>query len=74
MNCGLNKKEIQYIKDMFLPGTKIKLLKMEDIQAVPPNTIGVVQFVDDIGTIHMNWQTGSSLGLIVGKDEFEIIN
>ena len=59
MNCGLNKKEIQYI---------------EDIQAVPPNTIGVVQFVDDIGTIHMNWQTGSSLGLIVGKDEFEIIN
>ena len=33
MNCGLNKKEIQYIKDMFLPGTKIKLLKMEDIQA-----------------------------------------
>lgn len=74
MNCGLNKKEIQEIKDKFVPGTKIKLLKMEDIQAVPPNTIGVVQFVDDIGTIHMNWQTGSSLGLIVGKDEFEIIN
>ena len=46
---------------------------MYDIQAVPSNTIGTVDFVDDIGTIHINWENGSSLGLIEGKDEFVII-
>ena len=68
------KQEIEEIKKMYLAGTKIQLIKMYDIQAVPPYTIGVVDYVDDIGTIHMKWQTGSSLGLIYGKDEFEIID
>lgn len=36
-------------------------------------TVGVVDFVDDIGTIHIKWENGSSLGLIKGVDEFEII-
>ncbi len=65
--------KIQEIKKKYKKGTKIKLIKMYDIQAVPPNTIGIVDHIDDIGTIHINWENGSSLGLIEDKDEFEII-
>lgn len=55
-------------------GTKIKLIKMvNDPFPVKPGTIGMVESVDDAGTIHMHWQSGSSLGLIPGIDEFEIL-
>ena len=40
---------------------------------VPTGTIGIVDHVDDAGTIHMKWENGSSLGLIEGQDQFEVI-
>jgi len=46
---------------------------MDDIQAPPAGTEGTVTFIDDAGTIHMRWDTGSSLGLISGEDEFEVL-
>ena len=54
-------------------GTKIRLINMDDKQAPPPGTIGTVDFIDDAGTIHMSWETGSSLGLIPETDSFEVI-
>lgn len=69
-----NKQEIQKIKDKYIKGTRIKLIRMYDMQAVPPHTLGTVDHVDDIGTIHMNWDNGSSLGIIEGEDEFVIVN
>ena len=64
------KNKINYIKMMFPKGTRIELVEMNDQQAVPPGTMGTVQFVDDAGTIHMNWDNGRSLGLIYGEDNF----
>lgn len=64
---------IAKIKETFSPGIKIKLINMDDVQAPPTDTIGVVDFVDDAGTIHMKWENGSTLGIIYGLDEFEII-
>ena len=29
---------------------------------------GTVRFVDDIGTIHISWDCGSSLGAVYGVD------
>lgn len=67
--------EIAQIKAKYPEGTSICLIKMgSDPQPVPPYTFGTVAHVDDIGTIHMRWKTGSSLGLIIGEDEFEIIH
>ena len=43
---------------------------MEDPQAVPPGTRGTVQFVDDIGSIHMNWDNGRTLALVPKEDSF----
>lgn len=66
---------VEQIKEKYPQGTSIRLIQMgEDPQPVPPGTLGTVEHVDDMGTIHMRWQTGSSLGLIVGEDDFEIIH
>ena len=68
-----DKKQVEVIKKMYPIGTKIRLIYMNDKCAVPSGTKGTVSFVDDIGTIHINWENGSSLGLVYGEDKFEII-
>lgn len=55
-------------------GTHVRLIHMSDPQPVSKGTIGVVDFIDDIGQIHVKWENGSSLALVEGVDEFEIIN
>ena len=66
--------EIKEIKAKYKAGTRIKLIKMYDLYAPPSGTIGVVENVDDIGQIHIKWQNKSGLALIVGLDEFEILD
>ena len=52
----------------------VELIKMgEDIHRIPDGSKGTVRLVDDAGTIHTNWDTGSTLGLIVGEDLFKIV-
>ena len=70
----LTQEEIQRIKDIYIKGTKIYLIKMRDKYAPPPKTIGTVEFVDDIGQIHCNWNNGSSLALVVGIDQFKVLS
>lgn len=56
-------------------GTRIRLTKMRDEkQPVPNGTMGTVTGIDDIGTIHMNWDNHSSLGLIKDLDTFCIVD
>ena len=69
----MNDEQVRGIKKMYPKGTKIKLIYMEDDYAVPSGTIGTVDYVDDIGTIFMNWENGGSLGLVYGVDKFEKI-
>ena len=68
--------EVQAIKEKYVSGTKIKLLEpMKDEKySVEVGTLGIVDYVDDIGTIHMNWESGGSLGLIPEVDSFEIVS
>lgn len=47
---------------------------MEDEFAPPVGTIGEVQFVDDIGSVYIRWQNGSSLAVIPDVDVVEILN
>ena len=43
---------------------------MDDSQAPPAGTVGTVKCVDDMGTIHMRWDSGRSLGIVPGEDSF----
>lgn len=68
-----SRKEVQKIVEMYPSGTRIKLLAMNDPQAVPAGTTGTVVSVDGIGQIKMAWDNGSTLKLVPGEDEFEVI-
>ncbi len=63
-----------FIKEQYPPGTRIRLNSMEDPYVpIAPGTEGVVDFVDDIGTIHMKWNNGRSLGIVPGEDSFSVL-
>lgn len=59
-------------KDLLLE-KRVELIYMNDKQAPKPGTKGTVRLVDDQGTIHVEWDTGSHLGLIPGEDEYKIL-
>ena len=68
MEKEITKQELEMLRAEFSRGTRVELVQMNDVQAPPPGTRGTVQFVDDIGTIHVKWDNGSSLGLAYGED------
>ena len=35
---------------------------------LPPGLLGTVECVDDVGTIHVEWENGSHLGVAYGAD------
>lgn len=49
-------------KEVFKVNSYVELVSMDDTQAPPIGTKGFVRNVDDIGTVHIAWQNGSSLG------------
>ena len=70
----MDRKMVNFIKEQYPSGTRIRLNSMEDPYApVAPGTEGVVDFVDDIGTIHMKWDNGRSLGIVPGEDSFSVL-
>ena len=56
-----------------LKGRRVEAVVVEDGKSVPRGTQGTVAFVDDIGTIHVSWDNGSTLGVIPGVDKYKII-
>jgi len=56
-------------------GRRVRLLSCADpYTTLTPGTEGVISFVDDVGTVHVKWDNGSSLGLIAGEDRWEYVN
>ena len=66
-------KNVDFLRIIYPVGTRVELHYMDDPQAPPSGTVGEVIFVDDIGQIHVKWENGSSLALIVGVDSFSRI-
>lgn len=77
----LTKSEVNQIKANWKPGSRIRLLKMYDPHPVEPGTTGTIQYVDDQGTIHVNWDNGRTLGVVIAPldtsvpvDQIELIH
>lgn len=68
-----NEKVVARLKNLYPEGTRVKLLHMDDKQAPPIGTKGTVKYVDDAGTIHVSWDSGSSLGVVYGEDAVSIV-
>ena len=64
-----DKETVERIRREYPAGTRARLRKMNDCQAPPAGTEGVVTGVDDAGSILVRWSIGSGLNVIFGEDE-----
>lgn len=66
-----------------VPGVRVRAVRFapprpgeyphDDNTTVPPGTEGTVMHVDDTGTVFVDWDNGSRLGLLPGTDQWEIL-
>ena len=69
-----NKSYLAQLRKQYPVGTKIQLISMRDEKyPILPGTIGEVTHIDDMGSLHMKWQNGSSLALISEVDSFKVV-
>jgi len=74
LNLQKNIKEILDNRES-LVGKRVKMVYTSDAYTdVVPGDTGTVSHVDDAGTVFVNWDSGSGLGLIPGIDIFEVIS
>ena len=61
----LKRQQVEYCKESYPPGTRILLIHMgSDPRPVEDDMKGTVRCVDDIGTIHCDFDNGRRLGII----------
>ena len=66
--------ELKALREMYRPGTKVELVSMNDpYREMPAGLTGVVRAVDDVGTVHVDWSNGSTLGCVYGVDRIKVI-
>ena len=66
---GAPKQIVERLKKEYPKGTRVELVRMEDpYRKLESGEKGTVTGVDDIGTIHVSWDCGSSLGIAYGED------
>lgn len=67
----IDKETLANLREEFPPGTRVELIHMDDpySKKLVPGCKGTVRCVDDIGTIHVCWDCGSSLGVVHNKDK-----
>ena len=69
MNKGFPSREIvEQLRVRYPKGTRVELVKMDDVQAPPLGTEGPVVGVDDSGSVMVAWDNGSSLHVVYGED------
>lgn len=68
------RRKAEYLKKAYPTGTRIVLNSMgNDPRPVASGTRGTVAVVDDIGTVHCDFDNGRRLGLIEGEDDFRTL-
>ena len=61
---------LKRLKEEYPSGCRVELIHMDDPYntRLVPGCRGTVRCVDDLGTIHVSWDCGSSLGVVYGED------
>ena len=72
---GISERTLTALRERYPVGCRVELTHMND----PWNTKlhegcrGTVVAVDDIGTIHVAWDCGASLGVAYGEDSCRVV-
>ena len=75
MGFNISQETLLKLKEQYKKGTRVELLQLDDpYRKIPIGTKGTVKLVDDIGTIHVSWDCGPSLGVVYGEDACRVIN
>ena len=73
MNNFPSREIVERIRKQYPVGCRVELVRMDDIQAPPMGTKGIVTGVDDTGSMMVRWENGSSLNVVYGEDLCRII-
>lgn len=70
-NIGFpNRNTVELIRKRYPGGCRVELISMDDpYSKLKPGERGTVSFVDDAGTVFVNWDSGSGLGVVYGVDQ-----
>ena len=73
---SISEKTVECVRKEYQPGARVELVHMDDPYNTKlfPGSRGTVKCVDDMGTIHVRWDCGSSLGVVYGEDACRKIN
>lgn len=63
-----NKEIVERVRKEYPAGTRVELVRMDDVQALPIGTRGTVIGVDDTASLLMRWDNGSHLNVVYGED------
>lgn len=65
----ISKETLTVLREKYPTGTRVELVHMDDpYTSLTVGDKGTVRFIDDMGTVHINWDCGSSLGAVYGVD------
>ena len=69
MNCFPSRAVVESLRRSYPEGTRVALVQINDpYTKLRPGDQGTVIAVDDVGTIHIQWNNGSTLGAAYGAD------
>lgn len=69
------KERVDAVRARYPAGTRVALVSMGDdpYSRLKPGDRGTVNHVDDTGTVFVNWDCGSGLGMVYGVDQIRIL-
>lgn len=75
MQDRITKVELALLRGKYKPGTRVELVQMDDpYTKLKPGDKGTVTGVDDLGSVCIAWDCGSSLSILLDVDLCRIIN
>ena len=63
-----SRETVERVRREYPAGTRVELVRMDDVQAPPVGTKGTVKGVDDTGSLLMRWDNGSGADAGCGED------
>lgn len=62
-------------RDADIRGRRIRVVACTDPHTtLPAGLCGTVVFVDGLGTVHVRWDDGRTLGLVPDLDQYELLD
>lgn len=75
MMWNIDSETLKRLRERYPVGARVELTHMDDPYntKLVPGCRGTVKSVDDMGTIHVSWDCGSSLGVVYGEDSCRVV-